>query len=159
MGFAGASPADTVLAAMHALSGLGEVRGRSSLYATVPVGFSEQPGFVNAVAAVETDIDADALLGELLSLERRFGRDRSAGLKNGPRSLDLDLLLVGDLLRETEQLLLPHPRLAERRFVLAPLAEIAPALRHPVEGKTMLELLSELPEEGENGVTAVSLLR
>lgn len=158
LGFDGDSPAETVRSALRELAGLGEVVAWSSLYATEPVGFSEQPGFVNAVAAVETGLGAEAVLEELLQLERRFGRDRSSGVRNGPRSLDLDLLLLGELAMETEQLKLPHPRLAERRFVLTPLVEIAPELRHPLLGRTMRELLADLPEDGENGVATVTLI-
>lgn len=159
LGYGAASPADTVLAALRELKSLGDPGAHSSLYASQPVGFSHQPGFVNAVAALETPLDAEALLAELLHLERRFGRDRSSGIPNGPRSLDLDLLLLGDTVITTGQLTLPHPRLADRRFVLAPLAEIAPQLRHPLLGSTMRELLSRLPQDGENGVDAVTQLK
>lgn len=98
------------------------------------------------------------LLQTLLAIEQRFGRDRTLALRNASRTLDLDLLLYGSLVIQTEQLTLPHPRLAERRFVLAPLAEIAPKLLHPVTGETIRALFAQLPETGENGRDAVRRL-
>ncbi len=96
----------------------------SSLYRTAPVGYIDQPDFVNAVAELETRLPAPELLAQLLLLEQRFGRQRST--RNAPRTLDLDLLLYGDRQMRSENLTLPHPRMAERAFVLVPLAEIAP---------------------------------
>jgi 2-amino-4-hydroxy-6-hydroxymethyldihydropteridine diphosphokinase len=142
------SPAETVEAAIAALSDLSKVVARSSLYQTEPVGFTEQPMFINAVIAVQTGLSPEALLEKLLDIERRFGRDRKSSIPKGPRMLDLDLLLMDGLTLHTPTLTLPHPALAERRFVLAPLAEIAPEVLHPVLQKTMRELLQELPEEG-----------
>ena len=149
------APAQTVVAAMDALSALGEVTERSSLYATEPVGYRDQPAFVNAVAALRTELEAEELLAGLLGIERRFGRDRSASVPKGPRTLDLDLLLLDDVVAESETLTLPHPELTRRRFVLAPLAEIAPELRHPLTGKTVEAMLAELPDEGANARDAV----
>ena len=102
---------------------------RSSLYNTEPVGFAEQPRFVNAVVALETELEPRALLNQLLEIEKEFGRDRSASIPNGPRTLDLDILLIGHLEINEPGLELPHPRLAERAFVLVPLHEIAPNLQ------------------------------
>ena len=95
------------------------------------------------------------MLRGLLAIERELGRDRSKGVPNGPRTLDLDLLLMGDTVIVGEELTLPHPALVRRRFVLAPLAEIAPQIRHPQCNQTIAELLALLPDEGENRVSAV----
>jgi 2-amino-4-hydroxy-6-hydroxymethyldihydropteridine diphosphokinase len=101
----------------------------SSLYRSAPVGYAEQPEFVNAVAAVETDLDAHALLRELQALEERHGRARS--FPNAPRTLDLDLLLFGEERICDARLTVPHPQMHSRAFVLEPLAEIAPDARIP----------------------------
>ena len=153
------SPGRTVRAAMDALAARGEVTARSSLYETQPVENTEQPIFINAVVALRTGLEPEALLTELLGIERVFGRDRKTGVARGPRTLDLDLLLMGGLVMESPTLTLPHPALAQRRFVLTPLAEIAPALRHPVTGKTVTELLAELPDEGVNAHSSVHMLK
>ena len=116
---------DTVLRAMDDLDRLPRTRvsARSSLYRSAPVD-AGGPDFVNAVVALETGLDPHALLAELQRLEAGAGRERP--YRNAPRTLDLDLLRHGDAVLETPQLSLPHPRLAERAFVLLPLAEIAP---------------------------------
>lgn len=108
------------------------LRASSSLYRTAPVGLAGQPDFINAVAEIATELNADRLLDELFAIERRFGRIRSE--KNGPRTLDLDLLLYDDLVCDTPHLHLPHPRLHLRAFVIVPLAEIAPDCRIPGRG-------------------------
>ena len=108
--------------------------------------------------ALETNLEPLPLLHALLAIERELGRDRSQGVRNGPRTLDLDLLLMGDTIVAGEELTLPHPALAQRRFVLAPLAEIVPQLRHPQSDQTMAELLALLPDEGENRISAVRRL-
>ncbi len=118
-------PAATLAAAAMRLSSLGRVVCRSSLYSTEPVGFVDQPRFVNAVVALETELSPRALLEGLLSIELEFGRDRSAGIHNGPRTLDLDILLFGDRVIDEPGLQVPHPRMRERAFVLVPLNEIA----------------------------------
>ena len=94
----------------------------SSLYRTAPVGYLDQPPFVNAVAMVETALEPRALLAELLAIERRHGRVRD--VPNGPRTLDLDILLYGDSAWHDPELTIPHPRMSERAFVLVPLAEV-----------------------------------
>jgi 2-amino-4-hydroxy-6-hydroxymethyldihydropteridine diphosphokinase len=127
------------------------------------VGYHDQPAFLNAVAAVETELKPLEMLKALLAIEQEFGRDRSHGVVNGPRTLDLDLLLMGDAVVAAvvagEELTLPHPALTQRRFVLAPLVEVAPDLRHPQTGQTIKELLVLLPDEGENRVSAVRQLK
>jgi 2-amino-4-hydroxy-6-hydroxymethyldihydropteridine diphosphokinase len=146
---------ETLAAATDRLERLGRVEARSSLYETEPVGFHEQPAFLNAVVGMETELEPLPLLHALLAIERELGRDRSRGVPNGPRTLDLDLLLMGDTVIVGEELTLPHPGLVRRRFVLAPLAEIAPLLRHPQRNQTIAEILALLPDEGENRVSAV----
>ena len=118
-------PEATLAAAALRLESLGKVARRSSLYSTEPVGFAEQPRFVNAVVALETELKPGELLRALLAIEQEFGRDRATGFANGPRTLDLDILLFGDLKICEPDLDIPHPRLAERAFVLVPLGEIA----------------------------------
>jgi 2-amino-4-hydroxy-6-hydroxymethyldihydropteridine diphosphokinase len=127
-------PAATVRAAFAALANLPDSRvvRSSSLYRTAPVGITEQPEFVNAVAELATTLAPEALLDQLLDIEQRFGRIRAE--KNGPRTLDLDLLLYDDQFVQLPRLTLPHPRLHLRAFVLQPLAEIAPALVIPGRG-------------------------
>jgi len=127
-------PAATVLAAFTALADLSgsRVLRTSSLYRTAPVGLRNQPDFINAAAALETTLGAEALLTALLDVEVRFGRHRRE--RNGPRTLDLDLLLYNDIELDLPRLTLPHPRLHLRAFVLQPLAEIAPHLEIPGRG-------------------------
>jgi 2-amino-4-hydroxy-6-hydroxymethyldihydropteridine diphosphokinase len=127
-------PASTIRAAFGALANLpdSKVLRCSSLYRTAPVGIIDQPEFINAVALLETTLMPQALLRELLDIERRFGRQRAE--KYGPRTLDLDLLLYDDQFLDLPELTLPHPRLHLRAFVLLPLAELAPDLRLPGRG-------------------------
>ena len=128
------NPEVTVKAAIAALGGIRESTrvAASSLYRTAPVGLKHQPDFINAVVALETKLAPLALLEELFAIESRFGRRRS--VKNAPRTLDLDLLLHGDAVLATPTLILPHPRMHQRAFVLAPLAEIAPLAVIPGHG-------------------------
>ena len=106
----------------------------STLRNTDPVGNVDQPRFLNGVVALETGLSARQLLGRLLELERSFGRDRTSVPAQGPRTLDLDLLLYGDDVIDEPGLEVPHPRLHERRFVLEPLAELDPSLEVPGKG-------------------------
>jgi 2-amino-4-hydroxy-6-hydroxymethyldihydropteridine diphosphokinase len=136
-------PPEVLRAALAQLESSGIlVVARSSWYRTEPVPASPQPWFVNAVASVETDLDASGLLARLQAVEARFGRTR--GKPNAARVLDLDLLDYCGQVTKTTRLVLPHPRLHERRFVLVPLAEIAPNWRHPVLRLTAMQLLSGL---------------
>jgi 2-amino-4-hydroxy-6-hydroxymethyldihydropteridine diphosphokinase len=152
------SPEQTIAAAIEDLANAGTIVARSSLYSTEPVGFADQPPFVNAAVTLTTDLAPEALLDLLLTIEHRYGRDRSGDLSNQPRTLDLDLLLLADLILSSPSLTLPHPALATRRFVLAPLAEIARELRHPILKKNIAELLAALPAEGPNRIESVRKL-
>ena len=141
---AAGAPHETLAAAAERLASLGRVVARSSLYSTTPVGFAEQPRFLNAVVAIETELGPHQLLRALLAIEREFGRDRAGAIPNGPRTLDLDILLYGSLRVSEAGIEIPHPRLAERAFVLVPLAQIAPEAVEPVSGARVKELLERL---------------
>ena len=117
---------------------------KSSLYLTEPVGGPPQDWFVNAVADGETALTPEALLAACLAVEQELGRVRRE--PNGPRTIDVDILLFGELRRASPDPVIPHPRLAERRFVLEPLAEILPERVHPVLGRTVRELLASCPD-------------
>jgi 2-amino-4-hydroxy-6-hydroxymethyldihydropteridine diphosphokinase len=106
----------------------------SSLRETDPVGYERQPRFLNGAAELRTELSARDLLGRLLAIERRLGRVRGKGARFGPRTIDLDLLLYGDEVLHEPGLVVPHPRLHERRFALEPLAELDPALEVPGRG-------------------------
>lgn len=124
--------------AFELIAGLPHTRlgRRSSLYRTAPLGYDDQPDFINAVAEVETDLEPLKLLRELLALESIQGRERP--FPNAPRVLDLDLLLYNGAMTESPELTLPHPRMHTRGFVLLPLAEIAPELVIPGHGKVAI---------------------
>jgi 2-amino-4-hydroxy-6-hydroxymethyldihydropteridine diphosphokinase len=121
-------PADQVRRALQELATIREtrLRAQSSLYRSAPMGYAAQPDFVNAVAALDTTLSAEALFVEMSAIEKRHGRERT--FANAPRTLDLDLLLFGTNTIQTENLVVPHPRMHERAFVLRPLLEIAPQL-------------------------------
>jgi 2-amino-4-hydroxy-6-hydroxymethyldihydropteridine diphosphokinase len=112
----------------------------SSVYRTEPVGHRDQPDFHNLVVRGMTELSADELLARILDIEREMGRRRT--FRNAPRVMDVDLLAYGNEVRDTPGLVLPHPRMAERGFVLHPLAEVAPEWRHPTFAQTARELLS-----------------
>jgi 2-amino-4-hydroxy-6-hydroxymethyldihydropteridine diphosphokinase len=126
--------------ALGRLAELGPLRV-SSFRETDPVGVTDQPRFLNAAAKLETDLGPRDLLERLLEIERELGRDRSGEERWGPRPIDLDLLLYGDDLIDEPGLSVPHPRLAERRFVLEPLHELAPGLVLP-DGRAVGDLLA-----------------
>jgi 2-amino-4-hydroxy-6-hydroxymethyldihydropteridine diphosphokinase len=126
------------------LGTLGCVAKVSSLYETEPVEFTSQPWFLNCAVALETRRTPRELMTCLLRIEQQMGRRRVQ--KKGPREIDLDILLFDDEVIAENELAIPHPAMAQRRFVLAPLAEIAAEARNPVSGKTVKELLRELPD-------------
>ena len=148
-------PIITLSNAAERLQALGRVTRRSSLYRTAPVGFAEQPEFVNAVVELETELGPGNLLEKLLAIEREFGRNRRGEIPNGPRTLDLDILLVDELEVNEPGLELPHPRMSNRTFVLVPLHEIAPQLTVPGQGKTVAELLESLKNSRKDDADGV----
>lgn len=142
-------PVDRVIAGIEALSALPDTRvtAKSPLYGSAPMGPAEQPDYVNAVARLQTGLDAHELLDGLQRIETRAGRDRS-GERWGPRTLDLDLLLHADLQCRDERLTLPHPGITERAFVLVPLAAIAPDLMLPGRDETVGDLAGRIDRGG-----------
>ena len=140
-----------------ALQLLGErlsIRQVSSLYQTEPVGHTEQPMFFNAVCRAETDLGPLQLLSLIKGIEAALGRVPS--FAGGPRSIDVDILLYEGLSMETADLTIPHPRMAERAFVLVPLLELSPELVHPVSGDSIKDLVAAV--QGQQGVEKVGKL-
>jgi len=134
--------------ALRRLCGRGlRVALRSSTWLTEPVGGPPQGPFLNAVVSGTIALSPEGLLRACLETEREMGRVRT--VRDGPRTIDIDILFYGDVRRETPGLTIPHPRLHERRFVLEPLFEIAPALRHPVLGLTVAELRERCPDTSD----------
>jgi 2-amino-4-hydroxy-6-hydroxymethyldihydropteridine diphosphokinase len=133
-------------AAIAALGPEVQVVGESHIYETPPWGLTDQPPFLNMVLEAETELDPASLLHHLKGLEVQLGR--LPGVRYGPRLIDIDLLFYEDLILDTPPLVIPHPRMQERAFVLVPLADLAPGLRHPVLGKTVRELLAQVDTTG-----------
>jgi 2-amino-4-hydroxy-6-hydroxymethyldihydropteridine diphosphokinase len=129
--------------AIRRLGSVGRVQLVSPIYETEPVDFTAQPMFLNCVVALETSCTPTLLMQQLLAIEKAMGRERIQ--KKGPRTIDLDILLFGDEALKTPELTVPHPAMEGRRFVLQPLADIAPEARHPLLGKSVRELLEDLP--------------
>ena len=128
--------------AQNRLCALGRIAAVSSFYETEPVEFTEQPWFLNCAVALKTDLTPQQLMSALLGIEETMGRKRTQ--KKGPRIIDIDILLFGDMILDSAKVTIPHPAMHKRRFVLEPLAEIAPDARHPVLNKTIRELQDAL---------------
>ena len=139
--------AANLTAAIARLGALGTVAEVSSVYETEPLEVTDQPQFLNCVIGLASAMPPDRLLGSILAIEREMGRERKQD--KGPRIIDVDIVLFGDAILDTSELTLPHPSMHRRRFVLEPLSEIAPWVRHPVLQKTIRQLRDELPEGQE----------
>lgn len=129
--------------AIARLQTAGRVVAVSSFYETEPVEFAHQPWFRNCVVLLETTATPAQLLANLLAIEQEMGRVRAQN--KGPRTIDIDILLLGDTIIDSPELTIPHPAMHERRFVLEPMAELAPEVQHPILKKTMQRLREELP--------------
>ena len=137
-----------IVSALKLLCRLAKDLKVSGLYETDPRGFEIQPRFLNAACRIRTGLDAFQLLAGIKEIERAVGRHRS--FLNAPRTLDVDILVYGRLVLNSPGLVIPHPRMIERAFVLVPLAEIAPDLRHPTQAETVLSLLACRPDSARD---------
>ena len=135
---------DNLRGAVAALASFAKLGALSGVWETAPLYVVDQPAFLNMAACIQTDLAPLALLDRLKGLEDALGRVKS--IRFGPRLIDLDILFHGQAVMESERLTLPHPRLSERRFALAPMAEIAADLIHPVSGLSISEMLERLPD-------------
>jgi 2-amino-4-hydroxy-6-hydroxymethyldihydropteridine diphosphokinase len=134
---------ETLRQAAKRIAKLGKITAVSSLYETEPVGYRDQPLFLNAVVALETALAPSELMRELLAIEQAMGRQRT--FRNAPRTLDLDLLLLDGIVVDTPELIVPHPRMHERAFVLVPLAEVASDVIHPGLRLPVSAMVAALP--------------
>lgn len=140
------NPAEQIIHALHIIRTLPKIQNvrSSSLYRTAPVGYTDQPDFINAVAVAETDYTPKELLAALQNIEQQFGRTRS--FRNAPRTLDLDIIDFSETILNSADLQLPHPRAYQRSFVIYPLLEIAP--NYLINGRTVTNIAAELSKEG-----------
>jgi len=139
---------DNLRRAIAALSPSVKVTALSPVYETPPWGYADQPAFLNMALAGKTDLEPLALITFLKKLETELGREKT--FRNGPRLIDMDILFYDDLVFNQDDLVIPHPRLHERAFVLVPLNDIAPDLMHPVLKRTIRDLLKEVDTKGVN---------
>jgi len=151
----GSNMGDRTRNCLRAIQGMAQfpdtsLSGQSDLYLTQPQGKEDQEWFANGAALLETGLPAKDLLDLLLDLEGAMGRVRKE--RWGPRLMDLDILLFGDDVIQEENLIIPHPLMHQRRFVLVPMAQLAPDVIHPILGRTMAQLLGILPEDGQSVV-------
>jgi 2-amino-4-hydroxy-6-hydroxymethyldihydropteridine diphosphokinase len=129
--------------AQDRLSAVGRVAGVSSYYETEPVEFTQQPWFLNCALELETSQPPQELMSSILAIEEEMGRRRVQ--KKGPRTIDIDILLYGNIVVNSRELTIPHPAMHQRRFVLDPLSEIAAEVRHPTLNQSIREMLDSLP--------------
>ncbi|MCW3092734.1 MAG: folK [Ferruginibacter sp.] len=141
----GNSLAQLTTAIHHIEQNTGKLTGQSGLYLTAAWGNTNQPDFLNQVVVVETTLTAAETLHSILKIEKMMGRVRT--VKNAPRIIDIDILFFNNEIIQQNDLVIPHPEIQNRRFVLIPLNEIAPGLKHPVLGKTIRQLLAECPDQ------------
>ena len=134
--------------AVASLGDLLEGLATSSIYETLPMYLPDQPRFLNMVVSGRCSFTPKELLDRVLELEGRLGRERSKGIPKGPRVIDIDILLYGERIIENEELVVPHPRMKERQFVLIPLLELNPHLRDPATGRPLAEALAFLQDQG-----------
>ncbi len=135
--------------AIEAIGKLGKVTAVSPFYETEPVEYRQQPWFMNCAVALDTDKTPKQLLAAVLNIERDLGRERATSVPKGPRAIDIDILLFGSAIIATPELAVPHPAMHERRFVLEPLAAIAPEAQHPILKRTVRELRDLLASDGQ----------
>jgi 2-amino-4-hydroxy-6-hydroxymethyldihydropteridine diphosphokinase len=134
--------------AVASLGDLLEGLATSSIYETLPMYLPDQPRFLNMVVSGRCSLAPKELLDRVRDLEGRLGRERSKGIPKGPRVIDIDILLYGERIIENEELVVPHPRMKERQFVLIPLLELNPHLRDPATGRPLAEALAALQDQG-----------